>query len=101
MNDIMNCSGISIQHALNGGEYAIPGTKYRADGFCKDTNTIYEFHGDVYHGNPQLFSPNAKCHPYNDKTAGELYKATVEREQQIKQLGYNLVVMWENDFIAQ
>ena len=36
---------IHIQHALNGGEVKIPGTKYKADGFCRETNTVYEFHG--------------------------------------------------------
>lgn len=101
LNGIMDRSGINIQHALSGGEYAIPGTKYRVDGFCEETNTIYEFHGDVYHGNPRVFSPDVLCHPYNNKTARELYEATVEREQQIKQLGYNLVVMWESDFLPQ
>jgi hypothetical protein len=27
-----------------------------------------------------------------------LYKKTLEKEQQIKNLGYNLVVMWEGDW---
>lgn len=29
---------------------------------------------------------------------GYLYKKTLEREQKIKDLGYNLVVMWESDW---
>jgi len=29
---------------------------------------------------------------------GELYKKTLEREKLIKNLGYNLVVMWEYDW---
>lgn len=39
---------IHIRHALNGGEYRIPGTKYRCDGFLEKPNgkgTIYEFYG--------------------------------------------------------
>lgn len=37
--------GIKIQYALNNGEHTIRRTKYKADGYCKETNTIYEFHG--------------------------------------------------------
>ena len=29
---------------------------------------------------------------------GYLYKKTLEREQKIKDLGYNLIVMWEYDW---
>jgi len=36
----------NIQHALNDGEFLIPNTKYKSDVYCKETNTIYEFHGD-------------------------------------------------------
>jgi hypothetical protein len=38
---------IHIRHALDGGEYSIPGTKYRCDGFLEKPNgkgTIYEFY---------------------------------------------------------
>ncbi len=53
----MSIEGIYIQYALNDGEYQIPGTRYKADGYCSETNTIYEFHGDYWHGNPSKFSP--------------------------------------------
>lgn len=88
----------SIQHAENGGEYCIPETKYRADGYCKETNTIYEFHGDYWHGNPKLFDKD-KMNMVSKKTFGELYQRTLEKEEIIKKLGYNLVVMWERDWI--
>ena len=34
----------------------------------------------------------------NSDNFGELYKKTLEREQQIKDMRFNLVVMWENDW---
>ena len=37
----------AIQHARNGGEYKIPDTNYRCDGYDKDRNTIYEFYGKL------------------------------------------------------
>ena len=95
---IMEKEGIFIQHAGNIGEYLIPGTRYRADGYCEENNTVYEFHGDCFHGNPDLFNDD-KPHFYkNHLTAKELYNKTIKRENKIKNLGYNLVVMWENDF---
>lgn len=100
LESIMYQDGSFIQHALNEGEYSIPGTRYKADGYCQETNTIYEFHGDVFHGNPLLFNDTDKCHPFDKQiTAGELYNKTLLKEQQIKELGYNLIVMWENDYV--
>ena len=36
-------NNIRIQHAKNGGEFRIG--SFRVDGYSRDTNTIYEFHG--------------------------------------------------------
>lgn len=98
LEEIMRVEHISIQHALNGGEYRVPSTSYKADGFCEQTNTIYEFHGDIFHGNPRLFESSDVCQPFSRATAGELYTFTLFKEQCIRELGYNLVVMWEHDF---
>jgi hypothetical protein len=98
LEQIMKKENIYIQHSKNIGEYKIPGTRFKADGYCIETNTIYEFHGDRFHGNPNVFDLYDQCHPFNDKTASELYQTTIEREHKIKELGYNLVVMWESDF---
>ena len=98
LESIMKQEGIFIQHAGNIGEFKIPNTRYRVDGYCQETNTVYEFHGDIFHGNPDLFEDHEQCHTFNNLTAKELYTKTKERENKIKELGYNLVVMWENDF---
>lgn len=94
--------GIHIQHAENGGEYQIPGTRFSVDGYCAETNTVFEFHGSAYHGDPKVFSARTRCNPYNrNVTAASLYKKTLKREQEIRNLGYNLEVMWESDFLAK
>lgn len=99
LNQIMKENGIFIQHAENEGEFFIPGTKFRADGFCKETNTIYEFHGDAYHGNLNRYKPDEKCHPFNKSiTAKELNDKTIEKEKFIKALGFNLITIWESDY---
>ncbi|MGI0077291.1 MAG: DUF7487 domain-containing protein [Nitrosopumilaceae archaeon] len=98
LESIMREQNIFIQHAQNGGEYRIPKTKLHVDGYCKETNTIYEFHGNLFHGNPKIFKSYENCHPFNPNiTAGELYQKTVEREDLIKSLGYNLVAIWESE----
>jgi hypothetical protein len=88
---------ISIQYAVNGIEFTIPSTKYKADGYCKENNTIYEFHGDFWHGNPKIYN-NQCINKVKNMSFGEIYQKTLEREQLIRDLGYNLVVMWENDW---
>ncbi|MGZ8924418.1 MAG: helix-turn-helix transcriptional regulator [Nitrososphaeraceae archaeon] len=97
LDQIMNEKGIYIQHAANIGEFKIPGTRYKADGYCSERNTIYEFHGDYWHGNPNVYS-SEEINVVNGKTMGELYKTTVHKEQIIRKLGYNLIVMWEKDW---
>ncbi len=96
LNALAKDSGIHIQHGENGGEYSIPNTPYHADGYCAETNTIYEFHGDYWYGNPNKFASEF-INQVKDKTKGELYRDTIIRENEIKALGYNLVVMWEYD----
>jgi hypothetical protein len=99
---ISNKENIHIQHAGNGGELLIPGTRLKVDGYCAETNTVYEFHGSKWHGDPSKFKPSDTCHPFNKEiTAGELYDRTISRENIIQQLGYTLVTCWESAFILQ
>ena len=77
------------------GEYRIPNTRFDADGYDSFTNTIYEFHGDYYHGNPVVFQYdvfNQLCH----KTMGELYQKTLEKKQICIEAGYKYVEIWES-----
>jgi len=93
---IMNQENIKIQHAENGGEYRIPTTRLLVDGFCHESNTVYEFYGSRYHGDPRRFKPEEFCHPYQkNKTAKELYENTIQRERTIMSLGYHLITKWE------
>lgn len=88
---------VEIQHAGNEGEFKIPGTKYKADGYAKKTNTIYEFHGDHWHGNPRT-KLRDKINASNGKTYGELYEMTLQKEKEIRALGYNYISIWEYDW---
>lgn len=99
LDNIMKQENIHIQHAGNGGEYRIPNTCLSADGYCVETNTIYEFDGDAYHGNPNRYQHNEHCHPYDkDMTAEELYQSTLNKHARLKDLGYNVISIWESEF---
>jgi hypothetical protein len=77
-------------------EYRLPERPVRAvDGYDPKTNTVYQYHGDYYHGNIFRFDPNDFNKKLN-KTFGELYERTLRLDQEIRDFGYNLVVEWEN-----
>lgn len=86
-----------MQHALRGGEHTIRGERWRADGYSPSTNTVYEFHGTYWHGDPRVYDP-ADMNTVCKKTYGELYARTKEREASIESKGYKLVPIWEIDY---
>lgn len=81
-------------------QYKIPGSRLEADGYDPRTNTIYEFDGDFFHGNPKLYNPQ-EVNQVSGKAFGELYEATLARRQAIRNLGYKLVWIWCSDFKSQ
>jgi len=74
--------------------------KFKADGYDSITNTVYEFNGDFWHGNPKIFNPN-DINPRTYKTYGTLYEETLQRRQLILDAGYHLVEIWESDWILK
>lgn len=73
---------------------------YVVDGYDYKTNTVYEFYGDYWHGNPLVFDPE-QVNTSVDKKFKELYNNTMLREQVLKNLGYQLVTIWESEFNAK
>jgi len=69
----------------------------RVDGFDPETNTVYEFYGDYFHGNPKIYKAGDE-NKTNHMLFGELYRRTLEKEKLIKDSGYKLITMWESDF---
>ncbi len=64
------------------------GKKRKVDAYDPITNTCYEFEGSYYHG-------------WNGKaiTNRKSYDKTLEKNQDIISAGYNLVVMWEHEWL--
>lgn len=83
------------EHYINLGT-----TSTRADGFDPTTNTVYSFHGDFWHGNPETHDPEA-INPRTMTPFGLLYESTMIRDELIRQFGYNLMVMWESEWTPE
>ena len=69
-----------IRHAVNGGEKEIVGSELgkacHVNGFCEETNTVYEFYGCVFQ---QLCFDGKNDHPfYNEWKMGDVYEETIQ-----------------------
>ena len=96
LNYISKTKNLNIQHALNGGEkkLTIDGKTYKVDGFCKETNTVYEFYGCFWHGCQNCCKPNI-INSKNQMYMGTLKDQTIEKRENIKSAGYNHVSIYE------
>lgn len=91
---IESAEGIHIQHAPREQEKVIEG--YKVDGWCEETKTIYEFHGDYWHGNRKVYQLRMdEVNKSNGKTFGQLYKETCKKTQSLRALGYRVIEKWE------
>jgi hypothetical protein len=89
---------IKIRHALQGGEFSIrtqKGYTWPVDGFCEETNTVYEFMGDYFHGNPAKYAATDTFHgrPYSLK-----WEKDARKKDEFTSRGFNYVTMWESDW---
>ena len=77
---MMHTKNVHIRHAENGGEHRID--NFLVDGFDEENNTVYEFHGCFWHGH--------SCGTNYDE---EKWNRTLERDQTIRDAGFNLVTI--------
>jgi hypothetical protein len=88
-----------LQHDLcEKKEFKIPETNYRVDGYNYLTKTIYEFHGDYWHGNPKIYN-HEDVNPTCNKTYGTLFKKTLYKEIVCRNKGYNYICIWEHEWL--
>ena len=90
---------INIRHACNGGESVITvnGKSYKVDGYCKETNTIYQFHGCYWHG-CSLCYHELTVNRFNQYNMKYLCKRTMAIDEALRTGGYNVVTIWEHEF---
>lgn len=74
----------------------LPECRVIVDGFVPETNTVYEFLGDYWHGNPRKYTSG--INPTNGVEYSVLFEKTMDRLDLLKKLGYNVVYVWESDW---
>ncbi|PFX30059.1 hypothetical protein AWC38_SpisGene5144 [Stylophora pistillata] len=87
-----------ILHVRNGGEQSIIANpfSYHVDGLDSTTNTVYEFHGCLYHGCRTCFPDRMQFSFANpDRTMDALFSCTMRKTQDLRTKGYHVVEMWE------
>lgn len=90
--------GINIQHAGRGREAVLNGLK--VDGFCADTNHVFEFHGCYFHGHSCIkFNRTKPLHEDPDDTLDRRLERTATKTQCLRQRGYTVTEMWECNFL--
>ncbi len=95
LSDSLN---IHIQHKENGGEFKILDTRYYADGFSKDFNCIFEFHGCYFHGCKKCYSDRER--KVFNNTHDENLKKTYEKKYICIEKGYKYIEIWECEWYS-
>jgi len=84
-----------VQHVRNAGEVRIPTVGF-VDGYCPETNTVYEFQGCFTHGCPCHYPNRHEKHVrHYDRTMQDVYETTQQKINKLRGLGYHVVEMWE------
>lgn len=78
----------------------VSGSNYFVDGYDETTNTIFEFYGDKWHGNPNV-KFGSDHNPVNGIPYATLHNRTLLREEALLSAGYRLVTIWESDWDNQ
>jgi len=73
--------------------------RYSVDGYDPETNTVYEFQGDYWHGNPKIYESN-QMNKSVGKTHGELYQKTIEKKSKFIESGFKYIEIWESEWNA-
>lgn len=71
----------------------------KLDYFIKDLNTVIEFNGDLFHGNPLYFKENEEPNPYNNIKCKEIWLKDKQRYEILKkEHNIKTIILWESEF---
>jgi very-short-patch-repair endonuclease len=71
--------------------------RYICDIFIEKLNLIIEYNGDYWHCNPKKYDRNY-IHPHKKKTAYKIWEEDNIRIDNLRNMGYTLIVIWESEF---
>lgn len=89
----------SLGIPMENREILLPDLKIRVDAFVPETNTVYEFFGDYWHGNPKRFA-FSEWNRTVGRTFGQLYNETKARLFRLEKAGYGIAYIWERDYLG-
>jgi hypothetical protein len=72
----------------------LDGKSFLVDGYNPANNTVYEYYGAYWHGNPKNFTPD-DINQTLKVSFGYLYRKTLERERLLL-TKYNIITLWED-----
>jgi len=90
---------LGIDQSLRQARIRLKGKSRSVDAYDPETNTVYEFWGSWWHGDPKVF-PSDGIHSVAKKTYGELYRRTMDKRRLIIAAGYRLVDVWESEYVG-
>ena len=65
------------------------------DGYNQETRTVFQYHGCAFHGCPKCFPEHREQTVLaSEKTAEQLYEATVNRTKFLRKMGYKVNEAW-------
>lgn len=68
--------------------------KYFVDGFDENTKTVFEYNGCFFHGCPKCFPSGNLRNTITQKLLTQCFKETVERQQELEKMGFNVISIW-------
>ena len=81
------------------GEYKINNSKYHADGYDKETNTIFEYQGCFYHGCFICYKNRNSQNTLIKKTHKKLLFNTIKKTSHCLKEKYNYYCIWEHEWV--
>lgn len=88
---------LNVDQKFRNKQINVEGKILKVDAFVPTSNTVYEFWGDFFHGNPRTFEPDA-INPRTKTTYKELFEKTQEKRTIIVSNGFKLIEMWEDEW---
>ena len=75
---------------------------YFVDLIVENTNKIIEFNGDFYHANPKFYENDAIIKISENKIlyAQEIWNQDEYKFDNLKRMGYDVLIIWENDVLT-
>lgn len=75
----------------------IDNKQFYPDAIDKEKKIIWEFYGDYWHGNPNIYK-SEDINKVSKKSFGKLYQNTLNKEKILNEAGYEIISIWESDY---